>query len=750
MRGSPGEIVSVQFGRWQFESQPATREYIHKVRGVLAPYGPDGQSSYSKAGVDILYFAFHTTKESREETQPCVLKSGAVLTWDGRLDNRAELIGLLKGLISQDSTDLAIVGTAYERCGTTCLAKLIGDWALSIWNPNDRLLLLAKDPIGTRHLYYSIENNQVRWCTVLDPLVLLAGQPFALEEEYLAGWLSFFPDTRLTPYVGIRSLPPSCCALIKPRTERVTKYWDFDPRKRISYRKDSEYEEHFRTVFAEAVRRRLRSPSPVLAELSGGMDSSSIVCMADALIGNELDEPLQLETVSYYDDSDPNWNERPYFTRVEAKRGRHGCHIDAGMQDVFDGEIEARTFVASPGGCGSLNRAGKAYADHIRAQGFRVVLSGIGGDEMLGGVPTPIPELADLLAERRFGVLARQLKSWALFKRRPWFHLLFEAVREFLPPALCGVPKYLQPASWLNVDFASRNRAALRGYHSRVKLFGPRPSFQEDISTLDVMRRQLACSALSFDPCYEKRYPYLDRDLLELVCALPREQLVRPGHRRSLMRRALTGIVPDEVLQRKRKAFLSAAPARAISNQRLELAVMSRQLVCADLGVVNAEAFQGALQEVYRGLSVPIVTMARTLGLELWLRSVRNQGIADGIRSAGSKNSRSFAERRFPQCQFSSEGAFSDVERTPNREGGENDEIYETRSRGQGTSSGSHSEHAPETPGQPVGRPRTELHGHERCIRSRRVASDRNVPADRPIRQLTASARLTKTQTERG
>jgi asparagine synthase len=87
-----------------------------------------------------------------------------------------------------------------------------------------------------------------------------------------------------------------------------------------------------------------------------------------------------------------------------------------------------------------------------------------------------------------------------------------------------------------------------------ARVFGPLPSFQMNLDALNGLRSQLGCSSLSSAPRYEKRYPYLDRDLLEFVYAIPREQLVRPGQRRSLMRRALIGIVPDVILQRKRKA----------------------------------------------------------------------------------------------------------------------------------------------------------------------------------------------------
>src|SRR5882762_8582052 len=170
--------MSVQFGRWNFDGRPADREYLAKAEGMLAPYGPDGGGTYIKDSVGILFLAFHTTKESRSEAQPHVTPSGAVFTWDGRLDNRAELIRELSDILTTGSTDVSIVAAACERWGTACFAKLVGDWALSIWNSKDRSLILAKDPIGTRHLYYSLDKEQVSWSSILVPLALLAGKTF--------------------------------------------------------------------------------------------------------------------------------------------------------------------------------------------------------------------------------------------------------------------------------------------------------------------------------------------------------------------------------------------------------------------------------------------------------------------------------------------------------------------------------------------------------------------------------------------
>src|ERR1700730_944635 len=172
--------MSVQFGRWNFDGRPAEPEYLAQAERMLAPYGPDDSGRYLKDSVGISFRAFHTTKESRSETQPHITPSGEVLTWDGRLDNRNELLLQLKDIPDTRSTDVSIVGAAYKRWGTASFAKLVGDWALSIWNPTDRSLLLAKDPVGIRHLYYSLDGNQVSWSTILDPLVLLAGKAFTL------------------------------------------------------------------------------------------------------------------------------------------------------------------------------------------------------------------------------------------------------------------------------------------------------------------------------------------------------------------------------------------------------------------------------------------------------------------------------------------------------------------------------------------------------------------------------------------
>jgi asparagine synthase (glutamine-hydrolysing) len=617
--------MSVQFGKCNFDGKPVAPNDLDRVRPMLAPYGPDGEGSICKDNVGILYRAFHTTKESRNEVQPSRSTSGAVTTWDGRLDNREELASQLGAELAA-STDLAIVAAAYERWGTDAFAKLIGDWALSIWDPRSQTLLLAKDFVGTRHLYYSIQKEQVTWCTLLDPLVLFADRCLTIDEEYIAGWLSFFPATHLTPYIGIHSVPARSVVRLVAGRQTIRTYWDFDPVKRIHYRTDAEYEEHFRAALVESVRHRLRSDTPVLAELSGGMDSSSIVCVADDIVARGPAGIPRLDTVSYYDDTEPHWNERPYFTLVEERRGRIGCHIDVSHQESMSLQYGRDDFAATPASTTNLSNAGAQFLTCLASWGNRVVLSGIGGDEVLGGVARPIPELADLLASLHLFKLGHQMVTWALVTRKPLLHILRSLIQAFLPVRITGMKEGDGPVVWLQKEFVERHRTALTGYATRLKIFGARPSFQDNLRTLEALRRQLGCSIPSSKMLHEKRYPYLDRNFLEFLYALPADQVAQPGKRRSLMRRALAEIVPREVLNRKRKAFVVRTPIATISRQSARAAEITDHMLSGLIGAVNPNKFRDLLL-AEKGQGSHIVAMMRTLHTEYWLRHLQDQGL---------------------------------------------------------------------------------------------------------------------------
>jgi len=625
-----GAAVSIQCGIWNFDGKPLDPDWLAEARVLLAPYAPDGIAVHAEESAGLLYCPFHTTLESRRELQPYVSHRGAALIWDGRLDNRPELILKLGERRDNQLTDVDIVAASYRKWGLDCFGALVGDWALTIWDLANRSLILARDFAGTRHLYYRIDKDRVTWSTVLDLLVHQSKSALKLNGEYLAGCLSFLPDPRLTPYDQISSVPPSSYLLLKSRRSTIRKYWNFDPGKTLHYATDSEYESHFLDVFRESVRRRLRSDKPVLAELSGGMDSSSIVCVADDLMASGNANPPSLQTISYYSSSEPDWDEQPYFVKVEERRGRTGSHIDVGPCGFFRFSSDHHRLAVAPH-TGPTTEADRKIEDQIRSAGNRVILSGLGGDEVMGGVPTPLPELSDLFAKARFVRLARQLKAWALAQRKPWLYLFAAMCRDFLPAGLGGTPEFQKPAPWMYSQFVGLYRKAFRGYPSRIRLFASRPSFQHNLQTVEGLRRSLAWSSLSPENLCERRYPYLDRALLEFLFAIPREQLVRPGQRRSLMRRAMRGIVPAEVIARKRKAFVARAPRNAIASEWTSLVVTGQQFVTASLGIVDAASLLEAMNNARLGREVALVPLVRTLGLECWLRHLSAHDLSNDL-----------------------------------------------------------------------------------------------------------------------
>jgi asparagine synthase (glutamine-hydrolysing) len=190
---------------------------------------------------------------------------------------------------------------------------------------------------------------------------------------------------------------------------------------------------------------------------------------------------------------------------------------------------------------------------------------------------------------------------------------------------------------WLDPRFRKQFRPVLSGYDTPLRFSGPRPSFQENLSTVDALRRQLAASNTNPEKNLEKRYPFLDVDFLQFVFALPRDQLLRPGRRRFLMRRALVGVVPEEILNRKRKAYVVRAPRIAIVSHWENLQSLTHNMLAESLGIVSSSLFRQALENIHDGKDLAIVPVQRMLQLESWLRRVSEHGICRSSQLPGSE-----------------------------------------------------------------------------------------------------------------
>jgi asparagine synthase (glutamine-hydrolysing) len=610
--------MSIQFGRWSRNGKKIDRNNLDRVALLLERYPSDADHRRYDAETAILYKRFEATDEASISQQPLVGPTGVVLTFDGRIDNRSQLLADLSIPASSVPSDAGLVLAAYEQWRTECFQRLVGEWCAVIWHPAERELLLVKDFAGTRQLYYRAEPTQITWSTVLDPLVVLSESGLSISEEYVAGYLASFPATHLTPYTSICSVPAGAFVRVTESTLRRTDYWSLQLTSATRCHGDAEYQEQFRAFFGQSVSRRLRSSYPVLAELSGGMDSTAIVCVADKLLAEGKAEAPRLDTLSYYDDQEPNWDERPYFSLVERARGKVGIHIDCATESNTFEPAPREIFTPLPGMNKSYWDRQSALRPHFASNSYRILLSGIGGDEFLGGVPTPNPELQDLLLERRWKMLAHGLFAWSLYRRSPWIALAAEVLRDFFPYALRR--PFAQAPSWLTKQFVRRHADTFRFGSPRLHFRGPLPSQQINLHSLDHLRRQLNC--LHLDPVctYHRSFPYLDRDLLKFLFAVPREQLVQPGYRRALMRRALAGIVPAQILDRKRKAYVSRRPLLHLEAIFPKIVALLDNSLLASQGWLDRQAFLEALSRAKHGQFESVVSILTSLHLELWLQ----------------------------------------------------------------------------------------------------------------------------------
>jgi asparagine synthase (glutamine-hydrolysing) len=620
--------VSVQAGIWNFDGRPVDDKLFAEISETLKHRGPDGEFCYVDNSVALLYRPFHTTAESRREKQPCVSRRGFILTWDGRLDNRDELIPELRSELDANSTDVAIIAAAFDRWDTDCFRRVTGDWAISIWKPEQRELLFAADYMAIRHIFYYHKNDQIWWSTDLNPLVLLSGAKFHVDDDYVAGYFAHDPDAHLTPYREIRQVPPGQFVRIRNGSVSVQRFWRFSPKSRIRYKTDAEYEEHFRHVFQQSVQRRLRSDLPVLAELSGGLDSSSIVCMADDILGKAGAETPRLDTLSYYDKTEPSGDDWTYFQKIEAQRGRSGIHIDGGRLGTSPDSLGCTDFCPLPGALGFGQTLDTERAEAVRGGGYRVVLSGIGGDEFMGGVPDPRAQLADLIVQLNFVSLAKQLMAWSLIKRRPWVQLLWQSTINVVPASLGRYfAKEAKIEPWIRKDFAERTRLALRlldvDEHFGLRL----PTRRSYVAGILIMANNLAKLAPSKEELEEARYPFLDQDLIEFVLSIPASQLLRPGERRSLMRRSLAGSVPQEILSRRTKQVGARIPILILEKFWNELQTIFQTPLSACLGYIDEARLLKTICDARAGKSTSIMRVLWAISLEYWLRDLAARGL---------------------------------------------------------------------------------------------------------------------------
>lgn len=596
------------------------RELLHLAQATER-FAPDGSSVQASGRIGMGFQPYYTHARSSLESAPVSDDLGNLLSFDGRLDNYEDLADELQ-LEAGTTPDSRIILAAFLRWREKCFSHLVGDWAIALWSERDQALYLARDHAGTRNLYFHDDNDTLRWSTHLETF-FAAGLSSALDEDYAASYLAFRPIRDLTPYQGLRAVLPAHYIAFQNLKCSCKPHWDWMVKSEIRYKSDKEYEEHFFALLKQAVGRRTGPGAPILAQLSGGMDSTSIVCMSDH-IRRSLDPHAELlDTISFYDDSEPTLNDRPYFTAVEAHREKVGMHMDTSFsQRTFEPHHSPIGSYLVPGADSSALRRERTFHELIEHGNYRVVLSGIGGDEVLGGVPIPTPGLADDLVAGNLVQLLQSSIRWCLSDRSPLVFSLFQTLKYALLLYLAPRKNETAVPPWISASLGGRVKAlAKRDVISGTRI-GLRPTTIDNGTSWWSVMESLPHLFPSLLARREYRYPLLDRELVGFLLSIPREQLFRPGRKRALVRRALVPIVPAMVLERRRKAYQLRAPLLTMRHAGARLDSLFCDSALARAGLIEPENLRSQLVLTLRsGDPQWWQVLLRAIDLELWVRA---------------------------------------------------------------------------------------------------------------------------------
>lgn len=299
---------------------------LDKLDRALAWLGPDGSHRRALPPGAALFRPFYTKKPPEAITQP-LQHAGSLVTVDGRLDNLGTLRSEL--MLASSSTEPEVVMAAYEAWGAECFSRFFGDFAIAIWDSRQRKVILARDPFGTRPLYYEYgRHRQCCWASMPDAILSATGASQEVDPRYIATYLSSQADVLHSPFRYVQPVPPGCVVTAKEDGLAVNQFWTIwkcaqDERVLTEDR----YEEEFRSLFFNAVRVRMVSDYPIVSELSGGLDSSSIACAA-ANLGFSCNTPgAPLGTLSIVFDRASQSDERLFIRAVERRLGAAGIHL---------------------------------------------------------------------------------------------------------------------------------------------------------------------------------------------------------------------------------------------------------------------------------------------------------------------------------------------------------------------------------------------------------------------------------------
>jgi asparagine synthase (glutamine-hydrolysing) len=547
------------------------------------------------------------------------VEKSRVLHWDGRLDNRTDLLLLLADFLRDDTSNAAIALAAYARWGTNGFVHLIGDWSIVIRDQTNGATVLASDFAGVRPLYYSVQRGDAFWSSRLQTVVDATGIS-ELDEQYIGAFLLYGGCPNRTPYKGIYSVPAGHAVCVFSTETKMSRFWILPIGDEVRYRNQHRYEEHLRALFREAVSVRLQTEAPVLAELSGGLDSSSVVSMANHLMRSGAVRATNLASVSYL------WRnsiDEPFIREMESFCGIEGVHISTHEVPLIS---ETQVGIAFPE---ILQPLRMSVAIAARRLGAKVILTGQNGDLMMGNWFDDSLQVGGSLHRFRFARACQEALAWSKILRLPIYRVLWQAVGAALPATFA--PASIYAATDGSYMVKSTETSLVPGLIDRVGLSDSSNFFSnawmqappERRKYFRALSRMLELRSLQVPELWQHldyTHPFAHRPLVEFLMTVPVDVLCRPGEPRRLMRSALSDLWPLKLRTRRSKGLFNV-PWQEALRPLANVLVRSKELHVVESGFVDRASVLSRLQRLSAGLDCNESQLRNIVLLELWLRN---------------------------------------------------------------------------------------------------------------------------------
>ena len=474
------------------------------------------------------------------------------VAFNGEIYNYVELREELKqkGFQFHTASDTEVLAMAYRAWGVKCFERFNGFWAVSLYDQERRQILLARDRIGKAPLYLTRDGCGLYWASEIKGLfAMLGSSQFIVHEQAVIDFLKWYRRDLFheTFYKGISSFPNAAYAWIEADgSYQPVKYWDV-PNRRLSLNDISVHEakERLKELLGDAVRLRLRADVPVSVQLSGGMDSSSLL----ALAANSASR-VHAYTVAF---PGSEANEEPFARKVAEHYSGHVDYsvIEPPPDDILDHADSYIHLMGEPFHSPNQFTSHRIWTTMAK-QGFRATLYGAGGDEVFAGYSSDyfLPYLRYLLKQGR---AVRFLKEFLLLSEHRPGQLGLDYLRRAsrLLPAVHRIYHNIVKDNSLRTSdpFIMPKGVSPHG--------GPSNDLHERL--IDYMTHWRMNYWLRIDNQnsmgvpLELRLPFLDYRVVEFGCTLPVEFLIRDGWMKWILRRAMEDLLPRDVVWRKWK-----------------------------------------------------------------------------------------------------------------------------------------------------------------------------------------------------